>query len=67
MESVRFLLNEKGCWALKIEEGWVHDLDSFFTKHLLPFFDLGHFDGGAYHSSHTIKRGNFRFSFFYKK
>lgn len=66
VESVRFLLKDRGCWALKIDKGWVLNQQEFFDTYLLPYFNLGDFDN-AYKSGHSIKRGKFIFYFFYKK
>ena len=65
MDGVRFLLKDEGLWALKTEKGWVPDEKEFVAKWILPYFDQGKFD--IYESGHSIKRGNFRFWWFYKK
>jgi hypothetical protein len=65
VESVRFLLNDGGMWALKVDKNWVPNQEEFFSKYLLPYFDLGNFD--EWQSGHSLKNGNFRFYFFYKK
>ncbi len=67
VDSVIWLLREKGCWVLKTDKGWVPNEQEFFDKHILPYFDMTDFDNHAYESGHSIKGGNFKFYFFYKK
>lgn len=66
VDAVRFFLKDKGCWALKVDKGWVPNQQDFFDKYLLPYFDLGDFDN-AYKSGHQVKGDKFKFYFFYKK
>ena len=66
VNAVQFFLKDKGCWALKIDIGWVPNQHEYFNKYLLPYFELGDFDN-SYKSGHKVKGGNFEFYFFYKK
>mmetsp|Transcript_25947 Transcript_25947/g.54663 ORF Transcript_25947/g.54663 Transcript_25947/m.54663 type:complete len:291 (-) Transcript_25947:213-1085(-) len=67
VNSVTWLLRDKGCWVLKTDQGWVPNEVEFFDKHILPYFTMKDFDNHAYESGHSIKGGNFKFYFFYKK
>lgn len=67
VKSVAWLLRDGGCWVLKTDKGWVPNEQEFFDKHILPYFDMKDFDDHAYESGHSIKGGNFKFYFFYKK
>ncbi|KAL3793058.1 hypothetical protein HJC23_003066 [Cyclotella cryptica] len=65
VQSVEFLLDNKGIWLLKVDRNWVPHHDEFFDKYLLPYFDLGSFD--EFQSGHSVRKGNFKFYFLYKK
>ncbi len=67
VESVRFLLKDRGMWVLKVDvNDWVPNAQEFLDKYLLPYFEMGDFEN-IYKSGHTIKRGRFKFYFLYKK